>query len=145
MYRVNKEYKFSSAHRLSKHAKRCKYIHGHNYRVQVQLESMELDNNDMVIDFSLLKEIMDSVLDKYDHALILNSNDKELFNSIDSKYTERHVIFEGTDPTAESMSEKFFWDIIQELKNRDLNHITLDVVKVWETDSAYAEFVKSRY
>lgn len=45
MYRVNKQFHFSSSHKLEglPREHECGYLHGHNYTVEVVLESEELD------------------------------------------------------------------------------------------------------
>jgi len=38
-------------------------LHGHNWRVTVEIESAKLDKNDMVLDFTVIKDVVKS----YDH------------------------------------------------------------------------------
>ena len=53
MYKVSKRFKFAAAHKLlglpDEHP--CSEIHGHNYWVDVIVESEELDQTGFVIDF----------------------------------------------------------------------------------------------
>ncbi len=75
-----KEFSFSSAHSLPLHAGLCKNIHGHTYTLQVYvqgpLETQELPNKGMVIDFATLKQIVtDRVISKLDHQYLNDTLD----------------------------------------------------------------------
>ena len=55
---IGKLFEFENAHIVrSCSSKRCKYsIHGHSYKLELELESSFLDNAGMVYDFGLLKQ-----------------------------------------------------------------------------------------
>ncbi len=61
--------RFSSSHFIVEHEK-CERIHGHNYRVKIELKG-ELDKNRMVMDFREIKEVIMEVIDRLDHKLLL--------------------------------------------------------------------------
>jgi len=144
MYLIKKDFKFEAGHRLSKHQGLCHNCHGHSYKIQVVIECEKLNENDMVIDFSDLKQIVNKVLDKYDHALMLNKSD---VNSSIEYYTTKLVLFEG-DPTAELISESLFYEILDELLNftrsgekkealeKLYQFINIKEVTVWETETS---------
>jgi 6-pyruvoyltetrahydropterin/6-carboxytetrahydropterin synthase len=58
---------FDAAHYLPNHEK-CGKVHGHTYRVEVEVEG-ELKNG-MIMDFYELKNVLKETLKKYDHNLI---------------------------------------------------------------------------
>ncbi len=60
---------FSSAHFLIGHEK-CGRIHGHNWKVKVIVEG-ELEEHGWVMDFTVLKKVVDELLNRYDHKLLL--------------------------------------------------------------------------
>ena len=66
MYRICKIFEIQAAHLLSKHPGKCKYPHGHSYRIEVVLESEQLDQNDMVCDFNALKICTEELLARLD-------------------------------------------------------------------------------
>lgn len=78
--RVTKKFSFDMAHALFGYDGPCKNIHGHTYQLMVTLLGEPIsDNQDpkdgMVIDFGDLKKIVHEVIiDRYDHALVLNEN-----------------------------------------------------------------------
>uniref|UniRef100_A0A7C2NFD8 6-carboxytetrahydropterin synthase QueD n=1 Tax=Archaeoglobus fulgidus TaxID=2234 RepID=A0A7C2NFD8_ARCFL len=59
---------FSAAHSIPGHAK-CGKIHGHNFRVEVEI-SGKVGENGMVMDFFDLKKIVNEVVSKFDHTLL---------------------------------------------------------------------------
>ncbi len=61
--------RFSSSHFIVEHEK-CERIHGHNYKVKIELKG-ELDKNRMVMDFKEIKEVIMEVIDRLDHKLLL--------------------------------------------------------------------------
>jgi len=67
---IGKKYKFDAAHFLPGHPK-CGKLHGHTWKVEVELVG-EMDSNGMVFDFGRLDKIMEEVLADYDHT---NLND----------------------------------------------------------------------
>lgn len=48
----------SCSHHLPKHLGLCKNIHGHNYIIDVEIHTPEVNHNHMVVDFGELKRII---------------------------------------------------------------------------------------
>lgn len=64
MYYVKKTLEISAAHRLTlDYESKCTALHGHNWIITVFCRAAELDQNGMVVDFSLIKSKVKSVLD----------------------------------------------------------------------------------
>jgi 6-pyruvoyltetrahydropterin/6-carboxytetrahydropterin synthase len=61
---------YSAAHFILLPGEVCEPLHGHNYRVGVEL-SGPLDATGCVIDFAALLEVMRSILADIDHAVLL--------------------------------------------------------------------------
>jgi 6-pyruvoyltetrahydropterin/6-carboxytetrahydropterin synthase len=61
---------FSSAHFLVLGEGDCEHLHGHNYRVGVELDG-PLDERRYVYDFIALKAMLRSIVDAIDHRTIL--------------------------------------------------------------------------
>jgi 6-pyruvoyltetrahydropterin/6-carboxytetrahydropterin synthase len=69
--RVTKDYLvFCSGHFITYQGSQCERIHGHNYRVAVEVED-GLDENHYVIDFIALKDWTKSIIDELDHRMML--------------------------------------------------------------------------
>lgn len=67
MYRVKKRLEIAGAHKLSlDYESKCSNIHGHNWIVEIYMQSKDLDRNGMVMDFTHIKrEIHDALDHKY--------------------------------------------------------------------------------
>ncbi|MDO9182778.1 MAG: 6-carboxytetrahydropterin synthase [Bacteriovorax sp.] len=76
--RVYKQYfNFASSHfMLFKNGTR-EPLHGHNYRVQVKGNALDLDD-DMVFDFLDIKPIVRDICDSLDHKLLIPKNNPQL-------------------------------------------------------------------
>jgi 6-pyruvoyltetrahydropterin/6-carboxytetrahydropterin synthase len=70
MHTISKDFSFAAAHAIRGHAGGCENLHGHNYRVRVQLRARSLDSLGMVLDFADLKAIMEEVLGPFDHRVL---------------------------------------------------------------------------
>jgi 6-pyruvoyltetrahydropterin/6-carboxytetrahydropterin synthase len=105
---------FSAAHRLRGYQGDCERLHGHNYRVEVAVESPQLDTAGIVMDFRDLKQILKKVLAGFDHQYL---NDLEPFRAI--------------NPSAESIAKYIFHAVAGSMKTP----VLLKEVTVWENDS----------
>ena len=110
---VTKIIKFETAHVLTEsYSKECQTPHGHSYKCEVTFEG-DLDKSGMIMDFKRMKEILQPVVDKYDHKMFSEDNF-------------------GTNPTAENMC----MDIFDMVRNQTM---LIKRVRLWETDTCYAE------
>src|SRR5262249_29432442 len=76
MFRVSREIDFCYGHRLLNYAGKCKYLHGHNGRAIITIESATLDERGMVMDFSEIKDVVSNWIDeKLDHCMLLHRTD----------------------------------------------------------------------
>jgi len=141
MYRVFKRFKLPIGHRLSKHGGRCYNFHGHNFVVEIQLSSEELNSNDMVIDFHDLKRVVNDQIDKYDHATILNPTDIvniENYKTLGYRLEFINAGGEDVDPTAETLS-KFLYHKFSDVFKKEYS-INVDFIRIWESDDSMAEY-----
>lgn len=69
MYRIAKEFHFSASHQLAhlpaEHP--CARLHGHNYRVQVELGAAELNADGFVRDYQELAALKAYIDERFDH------------------------------------------------------------------------------
>jgi 6-pyruvoyltetrahydropterin/6-carboxytetrahydropterin synthase len=151
MYRVCKSFEVESGHMLSKHPGRCRLPHGHSRRIDLVISSPTLNDQDMVCDFKVLKLAVAAELDRYDHALAVNSQDPVLGQLCETNRT-RVVVFENQDPTTEAMAKRIYDYVSGQIAlgasfpdehgnayslSSDL---TLERVRVTETSSSWAEY-----
>ena len=112
MYILKAEHSFDSAHFLSDYEGKCSNIHGHRWRVEIEVQSETLVNggqlDGMVIDFGDLKRDVKDMVDFYDHSLIIQKETmrKETLNClIEDGFKLIEVKFR---PTAENLAAFFF-------------------------------------
>ncbi len=78
MYTVTKTMEIACAHNLDlPYASPCQRLHGHNLRISITLQSDILTEYGMVMDFKVLKSIMDKTIGNLDHK---NLNEEVSFN-----------------------------------------------------------------
>src|SRR5574343_380335 len=79
MITITKQYRAEIAHRLPDHPGRCRFIHGHSYLFEIEVARMSethaVGEHGMVMDFSILKTLIDDVIQPLDHSLVLFRGD----------------------------------------------------------------------
>lgn len=113
MYTICVEDWFAAAHYLRNYHGKCENPHGHNYRVKVYVSGTQLDKGGMLIDFSVLKKHLKSVLESLDHH-DLNTT----------------PYFKEQEPSAENISRYIF----DSLKDLLPSGVKLTGVEVFETE-----------
>jgi 6-pyruvoyltetrahydropterin/6-carboxytetrahydropterin synthase len=109
---VTKIFKFEMAHQLTdSYSKECQEIHGHGYTAEITFEGPVDPVTGMVMDFKQLKEIVQPIIDSFDHKFFT----KESY---------------GMNPTAENMANDIFWKIREKT-------LLIRQVRLWETDTGY--------
>lgn len=69
--RLDKEYHvFCAGHFITFGGNVCERLHGHNYRVQVEVDG-PLDENHYVVDFIALRDALRAITDQLDHRMML--------------------------------------------------------------------------
>ena len=64
---------FSAAHFITFNGNVCERLHGHNYRVRVDVAG-QLDENQYVIDFIALRDTLQTIVNQLDHYTLLPTN-----------------------------------------------------------------------
>jgi len=64
---VSKEFSFDAAHWLPRHPGKCARLHGHSYRVVVELEGSIIPESQFVMDYCDLKALVDPIIERWDH------------------------------------------------------------------------------
>lgn len=128
MIRVGKEFSFDAAHRLQGHDRLCQFLHGHTWRVVVSYEGSEVQESGssrgMLLDFGDIKKEIQRLVERLDHAVILEEGDPLIAVLQTAKQRVCMVPFR---PTAENFAAYF------------LTALDADSVRVYETPGNYAE------
>ncbi len=67
-----KEFKFCAAHNLLIEGHPCSEIHGHNYKLRIEVEGEPDKDTGMIMDFDDMKKIVNPIIDKFDHTYLNN-------------------------------------------------------------------------
>ena len=139
MFKISKEFSFDMAHLLDGHDGKCQNLHGHTYKLQVEISGDLYESGAkkaMVIDFSDLKSIVKKViLDPMDHAFIYDqTNEREsqiatLLQKLNSKTFG--VPFRTT-------SEEIARFIFNRLKHDE--QLSISSIRLWETPTSFCEY-----
>jgi 6-pyruvoyltetrahydropterin/6-carboxytetrahydropterin synthase len=122
MFHVSVEDTFSSGHALRGYRGKCENVHGHNYRVRVTVEGPALDSIGLLVDFTLLKQVMREIIGRLDHQFI---NDLDPFRAV--------------NPSAENLAKYFYDEMQLGLKNLPPGARITDAI-IWETDTSQAKY-----
>jgi 6-pyruvoyltetrahydropterin/6-carboxytetrahydropterin synthase len=85
---------------------KCQFLHGHNGRAVIALESDRLDARGMVLDFSDIKRVVSTWIDEHlDHRMILCREDPAV-PALRQLGEPMHLI--DANPTAENIARLIF-------------------------------------
>jgi len=135
MYRVTREISFCYGHRLLNYEGKCRHLHGHNGRAVITLQTQDLDNLGMVMDFSQIKRILQSWIDDaLDHKMLLHEDDPVLPFL---RQRGEPVFVMRVNPTAENIA-RLIYDYAAS------HGLPVVEVKLWETEGCYATYAGER-
>ncbi len=83
---------FSAAHTVKTKGK-WEPVHGHNYQVSLCVGRKRLDRHGMVVDFTYLKEVLQTLLERVDHKVLVPSANPDV--KIVKKNGRIHLDIEG--------------------------------------------------
>lgn len=131
--KIAKEFRWEMGHRLPFHNGKCVNLHGHSYKMLLEIDG-ELDANGMLIDYYDLKKIVNPIIDELDHAFMVNKNDEEVLNFL-TKLNSKKVVVDFHS-TAENISVY----LLEKLKVSELKKYSNKIrVRIFETPDDYAE------
>ncbi len=120
MYEVAIRKRFAAAHQLKGYGGKCENLHGHNWIVEVGVEGTELDEVGLLLDFKILKNHVDDLLEEFDH-----------------KFLNDHEWFKDRNPSSEYLCRYLHEQICARI---DTPGLTVSFVRVWESDDAAATY-----
>ena len=95
-------------------------MHGHNWKVEVEVCGNKLDNIGMVIDFKEIRNTTKGVVDQLDHRFL---NDLDPFKKI--------------NPTAENIAQYIYKELSEIMNDKQ---IEVKSIKLWETEKSAVTF-----
>ena len=137
MFKVSKEFSFDMAHILDGHDGKCQNLHGHTYKLQVEVSGdlvAEGAKKGMVVDFTDVKRIVKAaILDPMDHAFIYDTTSEReckiaaLLNELNSK-----TFGIPMRTTAEEMA-RFMFNCLKD-------KLPISAIRLWETPTSFCEY-----
>ncbi|MCK5844214.1 MAG: 6-carboxytetrahydropterin synthase [Victivallales bacterium] len=121
MFEVDIQRDFSAAHYLRGYDGNCSKLHGHNWVVDVVVETGKLDDLGIAVDFRVLKRELDAVLADFDHSCL---NDLDCFLDV--------------NPTSECIAEFIFRELYDRL---NIDGVRVSRVRVCESPGAGATYI----
>ncbi len=113
---------FAAAHLLRGYPGACSRLHGHNWKVEVEVVATALDAIGMGVDFKVIKAATRDVIERLDHY---NLNEIAPFDTI--------------NPTAENIAAFLYGELSKAL-NTDT--VTVRAITLWETDRACVTYTE---
>ena len=135
MFRVTKVMHFCYGHRLLNYDGKCRHLHGHNGRVEIELSTARLDRLGMVRDFTEIKRAIQGWIDDHlDHKLILCKDDPALPAL---RRLKEPVFVIDVNPTAEHLVRLIYDEVAR-------RRFPVTAVRLWETASSFATYRPDR-
>jgi 6-pyruvoyltetrahydropterin/6-carboxytetrahydropterin synthase len=111
---------FASAHTLREYPGDCSRMHGHNWKLEVEVTASALNQHGMGMDFKTIKTAT-----------------RALAKTLDHRYLNDIPPFDTVNPTAENIAQYFYQQLSTTL-NIDTARVT--GVTLWETDRACVKY-----
>jgi len=113
---------FASAHTLRDYPGDCSRMHGHNWKLEVEMSATELDDAGMGVDFKVIKQAAKKVAGELDH-----------------RYINEIKPFDHINPTAENIAAYLYKGLSDELNN---DRIRVSTITLWETERACVRYTE---
>ena len=111
---------FASAHTLRDYPGDCSRMHGHNWKLEVEVTATALNEFGMGMDFKTIKTAT-----------------RKLAKTLDHRYLNDIPPFDTVNPTAENIAQ-YFYQNLSKILNIDTAKIS--GVTLWETDRACVRY-----
>ena len=120
MYEITLKGGFSSCHNLYDEKGVFEPLHGHNFKVEVDLRRQELDSIGVVADFIVIKKELNAVLQQVDMA-----------------YLNKLPGLDGKNSSVENVARWIHDELSRRIKDKG---VRIRRVTVWETEDAGASY-----
>jgi 6-pyruvoyltetrahydropterin/6-carboxytetrahydropterin synthase len=122
MYTLKVVSDFASAHTLRDYPGACARMHGHNWKVEAEVEASQLDEIGMGVDFKVIKRAM-----------------RELTEQLDHRYLNEIPPFDTLNPTAENIAAHLFRGLSAAMNDQ---RIRVKAITLWETERACVRYTE---
>lgn len=138
MITAERYHDISCGHRVVGHEGKCRFLHGHNYRIHFTVSSDALDDIGRVVDFSVIKSQLCQWLEEhFDHKFLIWEED-DLLEQLQALSPESLVIV-PFNPTAENIA-RYLVETVgpQQLKEYPVKLISCRVEETAKCSASYS-------
>ncbi|MDF7676172.1 6-carboxytetrahydropterin synthase QueD [Neisseriaceae bacterium ESL0693] len=137
MHCITKEFQFDSCHMLDSHQGKCHHLHGHTYRLQVEICAPLIQqgaSTGMVMDFADLKTIVnEEIIRKFDHAFLYNKNNVNENRIAQLLQDMQRKVCAFSHPTTAEYLSQFIADCLS-------SHLPVSKITLWETPTSFCTY-----
>ena len=113
---------FAAAHLLRDYPGPCSRLHGHNWKVEVEVSATRLDKIGMGMDFRDIKTATKEVIDQMDH-----------------RHLNELPPFDEINPTAENIAAHIYQKLVEKINDE---RVSVHAVTIWETERACVSYTE---
>ena len=144
--RVRRWVETDTGHRVPNHKSKCRHMHGHRYRWEVELEGevvIERGASDegMLMDFSDISRILDEYIhDVVDHAFVVYEGEEVARDALSMMGDEHRTLIVPFVPTAENLAKWAFEQVEPHIQTSYGNSLKIRAFHVRETPKSWASW-----
>ena len=112
MFELSVDTQFSAAHCLRGYEGDCGRVHGHTWKVTVNVGGQRNDNIGMVMDFKVIAKLLEESVKDFDHRFL---NELECFSTL--------------NPTAENIASLIFGQLSHEINGDGISVLSVTVAE----------------
>jgi len=120
MYKISVEQHFDAAHFLRGYQGKCESMHGHRFRVVIEVKAPGLNEIGIAYDFTGLKRHLGDILSEYDHTCL---NDVPPFDEI--------------NPSSENIAATIYDELKVKLTGTP---VSISCIEVWESPQSWVTY-----
>ncbi len=131
--KIAKEFHWEMGHRLPEHFGKCRNIHGHSYKMTVEIEG-DIMPGGMVMDYYDLSNIIRPVVEEMDHAFMVYKEDTDIIKLLEKLNSKKIIV------DCHSTVENICIYVMEKIKNAGFPaNVRKLRVRICETYDDYAE------
>ena len=137
--KLAKEFRWEMGHRLPEHAGSCRNVHGHSYKLVVEVAGAVRDDG-MIIDLQEISRAVKPILEKLDHAFLCEASDTVMQAFLEQHGMKMHIL--PFPSTVENICRLFAGELASFIFGH--GHVEQFTVRVFETPNSMAELCRTR-
>lgn len=136
--KIAKKFRWEMGHRLPDHPGGCRNLHGHSYRMRVEVEGTPGENG-MIIDFDDLTRAVRPLIEELDHAFLCQDRDTDLVDFLVTHDMKRMIV--PFPSTVENICTLFADRLAPVFRSR--KRVSSFSVVIFETETSSARIDRS--